>query len=243
MPLDPVILTLMIEQSIRTTFIVDLATPVPRRWTNYPGGIHVPSILGTLTLISGGTAYVTPPVVTIAGGGGQGAEAIAILTGGAVTSLVLISRGWGYTSAPAVSFAGGGGSGAAATATIGVTFPYADVAFSPVSESADGTSVISGSITILNTDNAATPLVTDSTNVGVPVAIQKVWRDDSDAVVATEIWLEGYTGRPAFADEHVVIDCHADIGRSGDSPVTEWSEVLHSHTPPDESNASDFMNI
>jgi hypothetical protein len=236
--LDTQILTLMAQTAIRTNFICDLATPTPRKWTNYPGGITVANILGTLAVTAGGSGYTAVPDVTISGGGGQGAEALAVIAGGAVTGLVILSRGWGYTSAPSVAFSGGGGTGAAATATIGVTFPYLDSTFSPISESTDGTSVLAGSIVLANADNLATALVTDAANAAAVVAIQKVWRNSSDAAVATEIWLEGFLGKPSFAGEYVTLECYADTGRQGETPVTEWTEVLVGHTPPDEATAS-----
>jgi hypothetical protein len=74
----------------------------------------------TLTLVSGGTGYVTPPTVVFTGGGGSGARATAYInSNGNVVWVTLISPGSGYTSAPTISFSGGGGSGASATAQIG----------------------------------------------------------------------------------------------------------------------------
>jgi hypothetical protein len=228
MPLDSNILPLIGLQTIRTTFIVDLATPTPRKFTNYPGGITVPNILGTLTLTSGGSAYTAPPRVAFSGGGGQGAAALAIISGGVVTGLLIVSRGWGYTSAPAVTFSSGS---AAATAALSATFSYADFTIAAVQESADGSTPIEAALTITNTDNAYTDLVTNSVNVLAPVSIQKVWRNSSDAVVSTEIWLEGHTGKPHFVGEKIDVACHAYLGRRGNSPRTQWSDVLVTHLP------------
>lgn len=236
--LDTQILTLMAQTAIRTMFIVDLATPTPRKWTNYPGGVTIASIVGTLTLTAGGSGFTSPPIVTFSGGGGQGAEAIAIVSGGAVTSLILFSRGWGYTSNPTVAFSGGGGTGATATATLGVTFPYLDSSFSAITESIDGSSVLTGSLTLANADNGATALVTDAANAGAAMSIQKVWRDSADAPAATELWLDGWLGKPSFVGEYVTLECYADTGRQGETPITEWTEVVLYHTPPDEADAS-----
>ena len=238
--LDPAILAAKENMAIGTTIVVDLSTPTPQRWTNRPGGLTVPSILGVLTVTNGGSGYTSAPIVTFSGGGGQAADAIAIISGGAVTALVIISRGWGYTSAPSIALSGGGGTGAAATATIGVTFNYADVAFSPIAESADG-SVITGTLTFGNAENTFTNLVTDAANASAPVAVQKVWRDTAGAPIASEIWFEGHLGGPAFEGNQVTIDCAADVGRSGISPTTEWRNVLHSHTPPDDSMSSPLL--
>lgn len=54
---------------------------------------------------SGGTGYITPPAVTIFGGGGSGATAHATISGGVVTSVLPDSAGSGYTSAPTVAIA------------------------------------------------------------------------------------------------------------------------------------------
>ena len=57
-----------------------------------------------LTLEEGGTKYDTPPTVTLNGGGGTGATAVAVVDGGAVVSLALTGGGSGYTSVPSVTF-------------------------------------------------------------------------------------------------------------------------------------------
>lgn len=59
----------------------------------------------SITVESGGSGYVTPPAVTISGGGGSGAAAHAVLTAGVVTSVVVDSTGTGYTSPPSVTIA------------------------------------------------------------------------------------------------------------------------------------------
>src|SRR6185503_7669592 len=53
----------------------------------------------------GGNGYVSAPAVTISGGGGSGATAHAIISGGVVTSVVPDTAGSGYTSAPTVTIA------------------------------------------------------------------------------------------------------------------------------------------
>jgi formylglycine-generating enzyme required for sulfatase activity len=65
---------------------------------------------------NGGSGYTTAPTVTISGGGGTGATAVATVDGDRVTEVALTNPGSGYTSAPSVIFSGGGGSGASADA-------------------------------------------------------------------------------------------------------------------------------
>lgn len=81
------------------------------------GGIGLESIAVT----AGGSGYTTPPTVGFTGGGGgAGAAAVALLSGGKVVGIAITNAGSNYTSAPIVSLSGGGGLGATATASIGV---------------------------------------------------------------------------------------------------------------------------
>ena len=82
---------------------------------------QVTNIVSTLNITGGGSGYTVAPVVTITGGGGTGATAIATITAGAVTDITVTSVGSGYTSVPAVTISpptGIGGVPATATATI-----------------------------------------------------------------------------------------------------------------------------
>jgi hypothetical protein len=72
----------------------------------------------SLALGAGGTGYTSAPTVGFTGGGGTGASATAVLTGGSVTGFAGLVGGEGFTSAPTISFTGGGGTGAAAIAQI-----------------------------------------------------------------------------------------------------------------------------
>lgn len=72
-----------------------------------------------VTVSAQGTGYTSAPTVTLSGGGGTGAAAVATVEGGKVTKVTVTNVGTGYTSAPTVAFAGGGGTGAAATAAFG----------------------------------------------------------------------------------------------------------------------------
>jgi autotransporter-associated beta strand protein len=65
--------------------------------------------------------YIGPPMVTIAGGGGTGATAVAQFNSadGTVSGIVVTSPGFGYTSNPTVTLSGGGTN--VQTAVTGVT--------------------------------------------------------------------------------------------------------------------------
>jgi hypothetical protein len=63
---------------------------------------------GKVTAISvgiGGLGYLTPPLVTITGGGGFGAQATANITNGLVTSITVTNGGSGYLLPPVVTVA------------------------------------------------------------------------------------------------------------------------------------------
>lgn len=70
----------------------------------------------TITVMAGGSGYASAPTVVFTGGGGTGATATAVVSGGAVVSITITNIGSGYTSAPTISFTGGGGTGATANA-------------------------------------------------------------------------------------------------------------------------------
>jgi formylglycine-generating enzyme required for sulfatase activity len=55
-----------------------------------------------ITVISGGSGYITEPTVTLTGGEGSGATAKAILNGDMVSLIIVLSAGSGYTSSPTV---------------------------------------------------------------------------------------------------------------------------------------------
>lgn len=71
-----------------------------------------------ITLTFGGSGYTSPPTVTISGGSGSGATAVATVGSPQVTAVNVITGGSQYSSPPTVVFSGGGGSGAAGTAII-----------------------------------------------------------------------------------------------------------------------------
>jgi hypothetical protein len=75
-----------------------------------------------ITVTNGGSGYSStlPPTVTISGGSGTGATAIAVVTAGTVTSVILTNPGTGYlaTDTLSVVFGTTPGTGATATATM-----------------------------------------------------------------------------------------------------------------------------
>ena len=109
---------------------------VPKNVTEaLPGYRIVTDEVHSILVTNGGTGYTSAPTVTLSGGGGTGATAVAsVIISGVVKAINITSPGKNYTSAPSVSFSGGGGSSAAATAYIGsslsVTTPITSYGFS-----------------------------------------------------------------------------------------------------------------
>lgn len=56
-------------------------------------------------MVAYGSGYLTPPAVTVSGGGGSGATAVAVIAGGMVTEVNAVATGSGYTSTPTVTIA------------------------------------------------------------------------------------------------------------------------------------------
>ncbi len=69
--------------------------------------------VATIPVATGGAGYSAAPLVKITGGGGSGATAVAVLSGGSVASILVTCPGVNYTSAPTVALVGGGSTTAA----------------------------------------------------------------------------------------------------------------------------------
>jgi len=85
------------------------------------GGSTSNSVQG-INVTTGGSGYTSAPTVILTGGGGTGAEAVAVISSGSVIAINVTNKGLSYTSDPAVSFTGGDGTNVVAAATI-ITSP------------------------------------------------------------------------------------------------------------------------
>jgi hypothetical protein len=103
-----------------------------------------------------GSGYLSPPIVTLSGGGGEGATAQAFIDiEGRVTEVVVINPGTGYFTPPLVEFSGGGAGGGA----------IADAFLLPVGNGATATA------TVTNGEITNITLVTQGTNYINPVIV------------------------------------------------------------------------
>src|SRR5205085_388506 len=114
------------ENSTNNTATIALRPQASYSWSITNGTITNSAYfyVSSINVAAGGSAYTTPPTVTISGGGGSGATATATISGGAVTAINITNAGTGYTSTPTVAISGGGGSGATATAVRGTGILY-----------------------------------------------------------------------------------------------------------------------
>lgn len=76
------------------------------------GKLNDSRIITGITVTNQGTGYTTPPAVTITGGEGTGAAAIAEISGGSVTGIRITNPGKGYPANTTVAIAGSGGASA-----------------------------------------------------------------------------------------------------------------------------------
>lgn len=72
--------------------------------TTWPGTLGaIDPATAAITVTGGGAGYVNPPAVSISGGGGAGATAVAGIANGVVTAVTVATPGSGYTSTPLVT--------------------------------------------------------------------------------------------------------------------------------------------
>ena len=78
-------------------------------WINFDRGTGAnilatltPTSLASISIVDAGAGYVTAPAIEIVGGGGSGAVANAVISGGVITNCYVIDGGSGYTEPPTV---------------------------------------------------------------------------------------------------------------------------------------------
>jgi hypothetical protein len=98
---------------------------LPETAANLLGLTLTNSPVNSISVTDGGSGYSTAPDVTISGGGGTGAAALATIdtlpsspTYEQVTSITVTNGGSGYAITPQITFEGGGGNRATATSTL-----------------------------------------------------------------------------------------------------------------------------
>lgn len=115
-----------------------------------------------ISVTNAGSGYISPPSISIVGGGGANATATAVVNTGQVTSVALTNAGTGYVNQPTVTFSGGGGNGAVAVAEI-TTFKTGTLAVQVTNGGTGYTNVSNVTVTIGNASGWTTRAT------GVPV--------------------------------------------------------------------------
>ena len=67
-----------------------------------------PTTINNIQIVNTGSGYSSAPTVTISGGGGSNATAVAQMAGGSISKIVMTNHGSGYTSVPTVTVSGNG---------------------------------------------------------------------------------------------------------------------------------------
>lgn len=100
-------------------------------WTNISAGL--PSSRGLIggIVTNGGSGYTSAPTVTITGGGGTGATAVASISKGVVTGITITNPGTGYTTAPAIALSAPPSGTAAAVSPMFANIPVWDIVIDP----------------------------------------------------------------------------------------------------------------
>jgi len=78
-----------------------LAGPLPPRTATASAGLYNGFVV-TNIVADGGSGYTNTPGVRFFGGGGSGAQAVAVVSNGVVTAVDVLDAGFGYTNAPVV---------------------------------------------------------------------------------------------------------------------------------------------
>ena len=87
-------------------------------FVKYISGLSITDSVQGINIISGGNSFTSVPNITISGGGGTGATAVAVISSGSLLEINVTASGSGYTSLPDVSIVGGGGVGFSVIATL-----------------------------------------------------------------------------------------------------------------------------
>lgn len=88
--------------------------------THKGGPLRAQGVIKSVSVTHQGSGYVTAPQIVVNSATGSGAQLVANITGGAVTSVTIVNGGSSYTAQDTLSFVGGAAGGSGATALVSV---------------------------------------------------------------------------------------------------------------------------
>ena len=187
-------------------------------WIKYISGGAVTEKVQGIKITAEGSGYTTTPAVSITGGGGSGATAVAVV--GAAQNIIginITAAGSGYTSTPTVAITGGGGTSATATATLNTSPAF------------------SNSERIVATDFSVSALVATSSATGTGSAISNdegyyYFNGNFVRVGAQTLILDNYTNTPSY---RIGMQVTAEIVDSGDdSTLLDNAQGAYNYAAP-----------
>lgn len=111
---------------------------------------------GTIAVSSGGSGYIGAPLVSITGGSGSGASAVANLSGGVITGITLTNPGQNYQAGDVLTFNFAGGGPTAAALSFSYTLHATDISLNSLGglmKLGSGTLILSASNTYIGATN------------------------------------------------------------------------------------------
>ena len=199
--------------------VVNATTGDPNTlWIKYISGGAVTEKVQGIKITAEGSGYTTTPAVSITGGGGSGATAVAVV--GAAQNIIginITAAGSGYTSTPTVAITGGGGTSATATATLNTSPAF------------------SNSERIVATDFSVSALVATSSATGTGSAVSNdegyyYFNGNFVRVGAQTLILDNYTNTPSY---RIGMQVTAEIVDSGDdSTLLDNAQGAYNYAAP-----------
>ena len=187
-------------------------------WIKYISGGAVTEKVQGIKITAEGSGYTATPAVTITGGSGSGATAVAVV--GAAQNIIginITAAGSGYTSTPTVAITGGGGTSATAVATLNTSPAFTE------------------SERIVATDVSVSGLVATSSATGTGSAVSNdegyyYFNGNFVRVGAQTLILDNYTNTPSY---RIGMQVTAEIVDSGDdSTLLDNAQGAYNYAAP-----------
>ncbi len=186
-----------------------------------PAGNGITSI----ALSGNGAGYLVAPTVTISGGGGSGATAIAnISSGGVLTGITITNPGVNYSGTPTVTLSGGSPTTAATIGTI-TTLANVSGGLTVVDSSGSGLGVVT--LSAANTFSGPTAVNSGTLNLANALALQ-----NSTLTTGGITFDQSVTGSPpTFTVGGLSGSGNLVLQNNASSPVAVTLNVGNSNTP------------